>query len=425
MTDVFCWRNKKMSGVRFSSLLPRLISRGTKWNSQHPMWVTQRLFASEADVDLTKTCLYDFHLEHGGKMVPFAGFSMPVQYKEGLLAEHLHTRNTVSLFDVSHMQQSKVYGKDRIQFIESLIVGDVAGLPDNTGTLSLFTNHKGGIQDDLIVSKTTEDYLYIVSNAGCIDKDIANMKAQEVAMKSQGFDVTFEPITDRALLALQGPLMTKVLQNGIRSDLKDFTFMKTAEMSVYGVPNCRVTRCGYTGEDGVEISIPIKHVLEVVDSLMSCQLAEVKLAGLGARDSLRLEAGLCLYGNDIDEDTTPIEATLAWTIAKRRRQESNFPGAEIILKQLKEKPKRKRVGIVSSGPPARAGTQILDESGEPIGHLTSGCPSPTLKKNVAMGYVTTKHAKNGTKLKLQVRKKQIDAQVCKMPFVPTKYYTGK
>ncbi|XP_070559164.1 aminomethyltransferase, mitochondrial-like [Ptychodera flava] len=386
----------------------------------------RRLIASKADENLKKTCLYDMHLEHEAKMVPFAGFSMPVQYKaSGLLAEHLHTRSSVSLFDVSHMQQSKIYGKDRIRFIESLIVGDIEGLPDNTGTLTLFTNEQGGIKDDLIVNKTSDGYLYVVSNAGCIDKDVPHMQAQEAKFKSQGLDVTFEPLSDVALLALQGPMMSKVLQKGVDFDLKNLTFMKTTQVTLFGIPNCRVTRCGYTGEDGVEISVPIDHVRQLVDALLSSEEASVKLAGLGARDSLRLEAGLCLYGNDIEEDTTPIEATLAWTIAKRRRQEANFPGADIILQQLKDKPKRKRIGILSSGPPARAGTAILNEDGEKIGQLTSGCPSPTLKKNVAMGYIETAYSKRGTDVKLEVRKKHVPGQVSKMPFVPTNYYTGK
>ncbi|XP_077998408.1 aminomethyltransferase, mitochondrial-like [Glandiceps talaboti] len=404
----------------------KILQRAVVNNNLKPFACHQRRsLASKTDETLKKTCLYDFHVNHGGKMVPFAGFSMPVQYKEGLLTEHLHTRNSASIFDVTHMLQSKIYGKDRVKFMESLIVGDVEGLPDNTGTLSLFTNEQGGIQDDLIVSRTTDDYLYVVSNAGCIDKDIANMKQQEAKFKGQGLDVTVEQLPDMALIALQGPLMSKVLQKGVDGDLSKLTFMQTAEMSVFGIPNCRVTRCGYTGEDGVEISVPMNKVLQLVETLLKSEEASVKMAGLGARDSLRLEAGLCLYGNDIDDNTTPVEATLLWTIAKRRRQEANFPGADIILRQIKEKPNKKRVGIVSSGPPARAGARILNEAGEPIGQVTSGCPSPSLKKNVAMGYVAKSHAKSGSKVKLEVRKKQVNGEVSKMPFVPAKYYTGK
>ncbi|XP_071960263.1 aminomethyltransferase, mitochondrial-like [Antedon mediterranea] len=374
---------------------------------------------------LKKTALHDFHVEHGAKMVDFAGWSMPVQYKDGLIAEHHQCRNHATLFDVSHMLQSRVVGKDGIKFIESLIVGDVAGLADDSGTLSLLMNDNGGIIDDLIVSKLGDGTLYVVLNAGCADKDKAHIEEKLNNFKSTGGDVEFQTIPNRSLLALQGPSMAKVLQAGVQFDLSTLTFMKTAVMDVFGIPECRVTRCGYTGEDGVEISVPDDKAVHLAECLLSTTEGDVKLAGLGARDSLRLEAGLCLYGNDIDMTTTPIEATLAWTIAKRRRQEANFPGAEIVLKQLKEKPSRKRVGVMSNGAPARAGTPILNEGGVQIGQLTSGCPSPTLKCNVAMGYIDTKYAKIGTEVKLQVRKKQQNAKISKMPFVAAKYYTGK
>lgn len=370
--------------------------------------------------ELKKTPLFDFHRASGGKMVEFAGWSMPVQYTDSHISSHMHTRQHCSLFDVSHMLQTKVHGKDRVKFMESLVVADVAELKDNQGTLSLFTNDRGGIMDDLIVTKTDQTYLYVVSNAGCADKDSAHMKARLAEFKSSGLDVDLEFLDD-ALIAVQGPSMSRVLQEGLKDDLKKLTFMSSVLTTAFGVP-CRITRCGYTGEDGVEISVPSSRVVELTERLLSNP--EVKLAGLGARDSLRLEAGLCLYGNDIDETTTPVEATLVWTIGKRRRQTRDFPGADIIVPQIKNKTQRKRVGLVSTGPPVRPHTPILSSDGTPIGEVTSGCPSPCLKKNVAMGYVDSAFSKNGTQIQVEVRKKAIPATVSKMPFVPTTYYTG-
>ncbi|XP_060914232.1 aminomethyltransferase, mitochondrial isoform X2 [Labrus mixtus] len=271
--------------------------------------------ASSAEAAVQKTTLFDFHKEQGGKMVEFAGWSMPVQYKDSHIISHMHTREHCSIFDVSHMLQTKVHGKDRVKFMESLVVADIAELKDNQGTLTLFTNEKGGIMDDLIVTKTDQGYLYVVSNAGCADKDSAHMKARLAEYKAAGYNVDLE-FLDEALIALQGPSMAQVLQQGLKEDLSKLTFMTSALATVFGVPGCRVTRCGYTGEDGVEISVPRLRVVELTEKLLAN--SEVKLAGLGARDSLRLEAGLCLYGNDIDETTTPVEATLVWTIGEIR-----------------------------------------------------------------------------------------------------------
>lgn len=371
---------------------------------------------------LHNTVLHDFHVAHGGKMVEFAGYSMPVQYgKVGIAASHKEVRNNCGMFDVSHMLQSKVHGKDRIKFIEKLIVGDIEGLEENTGTLSLFTNDQGGIIDDLICSKTDLGYLYVVSNAGCKEKDLAHMREQLASFKAAGGDAELEVIEDHALVAVQGPRAAQILQPITERDLGDFYFMNTGEMNVAGIP-CRVTRCGYTGEDGVEISVPSNKAVELCETLVGLG---VQLAGLGARDSLRLEAGLCLYGNDIDDTTTPIEGGLAWTIGKRRRQTADFIGAEIILRQLKEKPKRRRVGLTSSGPPSRSHCPILDADGNKIGEVTSGCPAPSLGVNVAMAYVPAALAKAGTALGVEVRKKTIPATVSKMPFIKCSYYTKK
>ena len=331
------------------------------------------------------------------------------------------------------MLQTRVYGQDRIAFMESITVADVHGFEDNSGSLTLFTNDQGGIIDDLIVSKTNLGYLYVVSNAGCRDKDIPLMKSTAENFKANGKDIHLEFLEDHALVALQGPESASVLESVSTVDMSSLTFMKSVVANIAGIDHCRITRCGYTGEDGIEISIPEKHATTVVEALLESKAGNVKLAGLGARDSLRLEVGLCLYGNDIDEKTTPIEAGLAWTIPKRRREAKDFPGAEIILNQLKNKPSRKRVGLVSNaGPPARQHCKILGDGHDeiprvkPIGEVTSGCPSTTLGKgiNVAIGYVPLAQAKSGTKVQIQVRNKLVDAQVTKMPFVPTNYFFG-
>lgn len=360
-------------------------------------------------------------------MVDFAGYSMPVQYSHmGALASHQHTRSKCSLFDVSHMLQTRVWGADRVAFMESLTVADVETMKTNTGSLTVFTTQDGGIIDDLIVSNAG-DHLYVVSNAGCRHKDIPLMVAREQEMKAQGKDVTLEFIEDRGLVALQGPTMMQCLQPLTSTDLTQLSFMTSVLTDVAGVGDCRVTRCGYTGEDGVEISVPQDRAVHLVETILGSG-GDPALAGLGARDSLRLEAGLCLYGNDIDESTTPVEAALAWLIPKTRRARGGYPGAEVITRQLREGVSRKRVGLVSHGAPARSGAGILDtETGDKVGEVTSGCPSPTLGAgtNVAMGYVSTPLAKLGKKLQLNVRNKKFEAVVTKMPFVPSNYYHNK
>jgi len=371
------------------------------------------------------TPLYDFHVSRGGKMVDFAGYSMPVLYSDlGAIASHLHTRKNCSLFDVSHMLQSKVHGADRVEFMESLTVADVRGLGQGQGTLTVFTLPSGGIVDDLIVTQAG-DYLYVVSNAGCREKDIPLMQTREKQMKDEGKDVTLELIKDMGLLALQGPTMTDCLQPLTSLPLRSLGFMTSALTQVAGI-DCRVTRCGYTGEDGVELSCPAHQLTQLTEALLGSD-GSPRLAGLGARDSLRLEAGLCLYGNDIDETTSPIEGGLAWTVAKARRTHGGFPGAEVILRQLKEGVTRRRVGLLSAGPPARGHTPVMDLEGRKVGEVTSGCPSPSLGKgvNVSMAYVEKGLTKVGTKLSLQVRGKSVEATVAKMPFVPTNYYSVK
>ncbi|XP_074691990.1 aminomethyltransferase, mitochondrial isoform X3 [Strix aluco] len=334
--------------------------------------------AGGAEEGLKRTPLDALHRSRGGRMVPFAGWSLPLHYGQGHLQSHLHTRRCCSLFDVSHMPQTRVYGRDRVRFMESLVVGDIAELKLGQG------------------------------------------RAAE--LRGTGADVHLE-VSDNALLALQGPSMARVLQAGLSDDLAKLSFMNSITTTVFGVPGCRVTRCGYTGEDGVEISVPAGRAVELAEQLLG--VPEVWPAGLAARDSLRLEAGLCLYGNDIDETTTPAEAGLLWTLGKRRRTAMDFPGAAIIMAQVKEKPKRKRVGLTSVGPPIRPHTAILGPEGTPVGTVTSGCPSPSLGKNIAMGYVEAAHSRAGTALTVEVRKKQHPALVTKMPFVPTQYYMAK
>ncbi|NXF12917.1 GCST protein, partial [Smithornis capensis] len=357
-------------------------------------------------------------------MVPFAGWSLPLHYEQGHLQSHLHTRRHCSLFDVSHMLQTRVYGRDRVRFMESLVVGDIAELKPGQGTLTLLTNEKGGITDDLIVTNTSEDHLYVVSNAGCADKDLAILRGRAEELQATGSDVHLE-VSDNALLALQGPSMARVLQEGLSDDLAKLSFMNSITTTVFGVPGCQVTRCGYTGEDGVEISVPAGRAVELAERLLG--VPDVWLAGLAARDSLRLEAGLCLYGNDIDETTTPAEAGLMWTLGKRRRTAMDFPGAAVIMAQVKEKPRRKRVGLTCGH--GRRGwccqLQLTSPCPHVPGTVTSGCPSPSLGKNIAMGYVEAAHSRVGIRLTVEVRKKQHPALITKMPFVPTHYYMVK
>ncbi|KAM9076176.1 aminomethyltransferase, mitochondrial isoform 5-T5 [Megaptera novaeangliae] len=337
----------------------------------------RRSLSSAQDV-LRRTPLYDFHLAHGGKMVAFAGWNLPVQYRDSHVDSHLHTRRHCSLFDVSHMLQTKIFGHDRVKLMESLVVGDIAELKPN--------------QDKV--------------------RELQNM----------GSDVGLE-VMDNALLALQGPTAAQVLQAGVADDLRKLPFMTSAVMEVFGVSGCRVTRCGYTGEDGVEISVLAAEAVRLATALL--ENPEVKLAGLAARDSLRLEAGLCLYGNDIDEHTTPVEGSLSWTLGNRRRAAMDFPGASVIVPQLKGKVQRRRVGLMCEGAPVRAHNPILSTEGTVLGAVTSGCPSPCLRKNVAMGYVPYEYSRPGTLLLVEVRRKQQMAMVSKMPFVPTNYYTLK
>lgn len=396
------------NGARSVSELPRLLAG-------------ERGFAADAG-PLKRTPLYDYHVAHGGKMVPFAGWEMPIQYKTSIMESTKQCRTESVLFDVSHMCGLSMRGKDAIPFFESLVVGDIAGMKSGTGSLSVMTNERGGIIDDTVITKVTDDHLYIVVNAGCREKDLAHIGQHLAAFKAKGRAVDMHIHDERALVALQGPKAAGALQALTKTDLSKFYFGSFAVMDLGGVP-CFVTRTGYTGEDGFEISIPNERALEFTQKLMAG--GSVHLSGLGARDSLRLEAGLCLYGNDLDETITPVEAGLAWTIGKRRREAFDFLGGSVIKAQLAEGATKRRVGLlIPTGAPARQHSKILDAAGAEVGEVTSGGFSPCLQKNIAMGYVTTAMSKAGTPVKVEVRGKVNDAVVTKMPFVPVHYLKG-
>ena len=383
----------------------------------------QRLFASSAGA-LKKTALHEWHVAQGAKMVDFAGYSMPVQYPAGIKAEHEAVRGAVGVFDVSHMAQVTFTGADRVAFLESLMPGDIAALEAGTGRLTMLLNERGGIVDDCVVVADETD-LHVVLNAGCRDKDLALISSK---LGDFSGDVQMRVEEERALLAVQGPKTEAVLGDLLGLDLSQRAFMTGQFDSVSLAGNAsaktdvvRLTRCGYTGEDGFELALPAAKVAAFADRLLAHP--DVSAAGLGARDSLRLEAGLCLYGNDLDETTTPNEASLMWTISKRRRAEGGFPGHAVITSG--EKPARRRIGftIQGSGPPARADTEVLHE-GNVVGRVTSGTFSPTLGYPVGMAYVAQgTPIKPGTELQLAVRKRIVPAVVTKMPFVPSNYKT--
>lgn len=358
-------------------------------------------------------------------MVEFAGWDMPLQYNSlGMLSSHDWTRKSASIFDVSHMLQTKWTGKDRARFLESLVVADTEALAVGQSTLSVFTNDKGGIIDDTVINKQDDSCFYVVSNAGCADKDLAHIRHHLAKFQNQGGDVDVNVLDDVSLVAVQGPKAVNVVSMLAKTaDLKDFKFMTGRRMELGGIP-VYISRCGYTGEDGFEISVPHAEV-ETLCNLM-LKDPSVKLAGLAVRDSLRLEAGLCLYGHDLDDTVTPVEGGLTWTIGQRRRKEGGFLGAEKILSQIGKGAivPRRRVGLFVNGAPARENAEILSLNGDIIGKVTSGCPSPVLKKNIAMGFVESGHHKQGTPLKIKVRGKLQDAVVTKMPFVEHQYYRG-
>ncbi|PTW99591.1 glycine cleavage system aminomethyltransferase GcvT [Pararhodobacter aggregans] len=360
--------------------------------------------------DLRRTCLYDLQRELGAKMVPFAGYEMPVQYPMGVMGEHLHSRAQAGLFDVSHMGQ--VILRAPAQALEALVPVDVQGLAEGRQRYAMFTNAAGGILDDLMIANRG-DHLFLVVNAACKEADIAHLQAHLPGV---------EPVTDRALLALQGPLAETALARLIPG-VAAMKFMDVAVLDWEGAA-LWISRSGYTGDDGYEISLPEDRAEAFARALLAME--EVAPIGLGARDSLRLEAGLCLYGHDIDTETSPVEAGLTWAIQKRRRTEGGFPGADRIQRELAEGPSRKRVGLLPEGrAPMRDGTALFDsETAEaPVGTITSGGFGPSLQAPIAMGYVPTALAEPGTRLWGEVRGKRLPVRVAKTPFRPSTYRT--
>lgn len=370
---------------------------------------------AKPDTELLKTPLHDLHLTHGARMVPFAGYAMPVQYPSGIITEHKHTRSAAGLFDVSHMGQAILRGADVAASFEKLVPGDIAGLNIGQMRYTLLLNDAGGIRDDLMATRIEENgsfALFLVVNAACKDADFAH-----IASSLEG-EAELEILEDRTLLALQGPQAEAVLA-ALAPDCRDLVFLEGRDMDVGGV-SAFVTRSGYTGEDGFEISLAADAAAGFAETLLSHDA--VAPIGLGARDSLRLEAGLCLYGHDIDETTTPVEAGLTWTVGKRRRENADFPGADTILGQISDGPARKRVGLLPEGrAPVREGAPVQDAKGQIIGSVTSGGFAPGLERPIAMGYVAAEHAAPDTSVQIELRGRAVAADVASMPFVKPNY----
>ena len=374
-----------------------------------------------ATAPLLTTPLNALHIELGARMVPFAGYSMPVQYPAGLMAEHQHTRNAAGLFDVSHMGQLKLVGPDAAAAFETLMPVDVIDLPVGKQRYGLLLTDEGTVIDDLMFFNKGNDTLFVIVNGACKVGDIAHIQARI------GQRCNVIPMPDHALLALQGPQAVTALAR-LAPGVEKLVFMTGGDFSIAGC-DCFVTRSGYTGEDGFEISVPAAQA----DTLARALLAqpEVKPIGLGARNSLRLEAGLCLYGNDIDTNTTPPEAALNWAIQKVRRtggaRAGGFPGADKVLAQIDNPAslQRKRVGLVAlERVPVREHTELQSEDRQKIGEVTSGLLGPTVNEPVAMGYVTPAFAAIGTRVNAIVRGKAVPMEVRAMPFTPARYYRG-
>lgn len=376
--------------------------------------------ASHESTDaLLQTPLHGLHVRLGAKMAPFGGYDMPINYPAGILQEHLHTRSAAGLFDVSHMGQAILSGPDASTKLERLVPGDLVGLAEGRIRYTQLLDSDGNILDDLMVTRISgepggHETLFLVVNAGTKDQDFAILR--------EAFDdLRLQILADRGLVALQGPKAAQVLAT-ILPGHDTMPFMSMTTTTWRGV-DVHISRSGYTGEDGYEISVPANLTEAFAEALLAHD--DVKPIGLGARDSLRLEAGLCLYGHDIDRTTTPVEAGLLWSISKRRREQGGFPGDERVRLQIVNGPSRKRVGIKPEGrAPAREGADIHTESGELIGCVTSGGFGPSVNGPVAMGYVEAAHAKPGTKLHLMVRGKPLAATIVALPFVPAGFYRG-
>ena len=367
---------------------------------------------------LLTTPFHAMHIQAGAKMVPFAGYDMPVQYAMGVKQEHLHCRAQAGLFDVSHMGQVRLTGPSMETValaLERLIPADYVALAEGRQRYGFFTNSVGGIMDDLMVTNAG-DHFFLVVNAGCKEQDIAHMRAHFAS------DIKVEVLDTRSLLALQGPMASEVLAR-LAPEVADMRFMDARAVSILG-HECFIGRAGYTGEDGFEISVANDRAEALAASLLAFD--EVEWIGLGARDSLRLEAGLCLYGHDLKPDTTPISANLVWGIQKSRRaggdREGGFPGADVVLGEMANGPKRRRVGLLPEGKaPVREAVELVTAQGDVIGVVTSGGFGPSLGAPLAMGYVDLSYATIDTQVFALVRGKQLPCRVCKMPFVEQTY----
>ncbi len=374
-----------------------------------------------------KTALYNLHIENKAKMVSFANYMMPIQYEAGIKTEHLHTRTKAGLFDVSHMGQIIIRGTGVAQVLETLVPVDVIGLQVNQQRYAVFTNQQGGIEDDLMITRWAaddgEECLGLVVNAACKHQDLAHLQTNFADADISGYSIDY--LDDHALLALQGPGAARVMES-IIPEVADTVFMQGVEVTVDG-GLYRITRSGYTGEDGFEISLPNAHADAFAKKLLVND--DVELVGLGARDSLRLEAGLCLYGHDMTNETTPLEASLLWSISKNRRPDGEragaYVGSEVIAKQIKEGVSRKRVGLkINAKVPVREGADLQNTAGEKVGVVTSGGYSPSLSEPIAMGYVDLPFNEKGTDLVAIVRGRPIPVSVQALPFVKQNYYRG-
>jgi aminomethyltransferase len=368
--------------------------------------------------ELLQTPLHALHLELGARMVPFAGYAMPVQYPAGILAEHRQCRHEAALFDVSHMGQLLLQGNDAAAALETLVPVDVVDLGVDKQRYAFFTNAHGGLLDDLMITRR-EDGLFMVVNAACKTADLAHLR-DHIGQRCH-----IVPFPDRALLALQGPMAVHAIAR-LAPGIENLVFMSGGFFEVAGA-RCFVTRSGYTGEDGFEISVAAAEAEALARTLLA--QPEVKPVGLGARDSLRLEAGLCLYGHDIDANTTPVEAALTWAIQKVRRpggaREGGYPGADVVGQQLAGGARAKRVGLVGlERAPVREGAVILDAAGHKLGTVTSGTLGPTVNQPVAMAYLPVDHAIVGHEVYAEVRGKRLPMRVTAMPFAPHRYFRG-
>jgi aminomethyltransferase len=372
----------------------------------------------DAPAALLETPLQGLHVELGAKMVPFAGYSMPLSYPTGILAEHRHCRESAVLFDVSHMGQLRLVGSEAAAALETLVPQDIVALAPGQQRYALFTNERGGILDDLMVTRR-DDHLLLIVNAACKHADIAHLSAR-IGARCQ-----VEPLPDRALLALQGPKAAAVIAR-LAPAWAALTFMSGAAARLAGAL-CFATRSGYTGEDGFEISVAAEDAQRVARALLA--EPEVAPAGLGARDTLRLEAGLCLYGHDIDTTTTPVEAALTWAIQKVRRAEGaragGYPGAATIDRQLARGAPRKRVGLLGlERAPVREGASLVDASGAAVGRITSGTVGPSIGAPIALAYLATEHAAIDRLVHAELRGRRLPMRVAALPFAPHRYFRG-